>query len=692
MTKKDIREWHTCDGVGDLPDELKINRLVQQLLRPLILGIGVGLAIVMWAARASGADGADKTLSPYFSVETSDANAVAFPLRSTDVSVIISGVMAEVTVKQLYANMGSGVIDAVYIFPASTRSAVHGMTMRIGDRTIEAKVLERGEARQEFEKAKSEKKTAALLEQQRPNVFQMNIGRVLPGDEVEIELRYTEHLVPEEGTYEFMYPTVVGPRYSNQRESEAKDSEKWIANPYLKKDIPAPTAFSIAASVNGGVPLTSVACDSHPVKIDYSNETSAQILLDESELNGGNRDFILRYELAGKEVASGLLLHEAAAGAGENFFLLTVQPPARVKNEDVSKREYVFVLDVSGSMEGFPLNTAKQLMANLLKEMRPTDRFNVLLFAGSSEVLSQRPLAATASNLKKANALIDRQGGGGGTELLPALSRAMALEKAEGYSRSIVIVTDGYVQVEREAFDMLRNNLGEANAFAFGIGSSVNRFLIEGIARAGGGESFVVTRPAEAASMAQKLHAHISAPVLTDIEILYNGFEAYDVEPKSKGYPDVMAERPLVVWGKWHGSAGGNIEVTGLRGDGSRYRHVHEVNTGDARTNPALPYLWARNRIATLSDYIGVNKTDEDVREVTNLGISYNLLTEYTSFIAVDTEVGAPENSDVPTLVKQPLTLPQGVSNAAVPEPQTALLALVATFILLCGRSRPSRR
>ena len=333
------------------------------------------------------------------------------------------------------------------------------------------------------------------------------------------------------------------------------------------------------------------------MKIDYSDETSAQILLDESETNGGNRDFILRYELAGKEVASGLLLHEAAEGAGENFFLLTVQPPARVKNEEFSKRKYVFVLDVSGSMDGFPLNTAKKLMANLLKEMRPTDRFNVLLFAGSSEVLSQRPLEATASNLKKANALIDRQGGGGGTELLPALSRAMALEKAEGYSRSIVIVTDGYVQVEREAFDMLRNNLGAANAFAFGIGSSVNRFLIEGIARAGGGESFIVTRPAEAASMAQKLH-----------------------------------------------------------------------------------------------DYIGVNSTDGDVREVTDLVISYNLLTEYTSFIAVDREVRAPENSDVPTLVKQPLTLPQGVSNAAVPEPQTALLALVATFILLCGRSRPSRR
>jgi Ca-activated chloride channel homolog len=238
MTKKDIREWHTGDGVGELPDELKIKRLVLQSPRPLMAGMCIGLAIVLWAARASGADGADKTLSPYFSVETSDTNAVAFPLRSTDVSVNISGVIAEVAVKQLYANMGSGAIDAVYIFPASTRSAVHGMTMRIGDRTIEAKVLERAEARQQFEKAKSEKKSAALLEQQRPNVFQMNIGRVLPGDEVEIELRYTEHLVPEKGIYEFVYPTVVGPRYSNQRESEAKDSEKWIANPYLKKGHP----------------------------------------------------------------------------------------------------------------------------------------------------------------------------------------------------------------------------------------------------------------------------------------------------------------------------------------------------------------------------------------------------------------------------------------------------------------------
>ncbi|MCB1099081.1 MAG: VWA domain-containing protein [Verrucomicrobiae bacterium] len=653
----------------------------------------VSLVIVLWAARASGADGGDKTLSPYFSVETRDANAAAFPLRSTDVAVNISGVIADVTVRQLYANLGGGAIDAVYIFPASTRCAVHGMTMRIGGRTIEAKVMERAEARKEFEKAKSEKKSAALLVQQRPNVFQMNIGRVLPGDEIEIELHYTEHLVPEKGIYEFVYPTVVGPRYSNQRESEVAASEKWIANPFLKKGTTAPTAFHISASVHGGMPLASVACDSHPVKIAYKDETSAEVQLDESETNGsngGNRDFILRYAIAGNEVGSGLLLHQAAEGEGENFFLLTVQPPARVEKGDVSKREYVFVVDVSGSMSGFPLNTAKALMAGLLKEMRPTDRFNVLLFAGSSKVLSERPLEATAAHLKQANTLIDRQGGGGGTELLPALSRALSLPKTDGYSRSIVIVTDGYVQVEREAFDMLRKNLGEANAFAFGIGSSVNRFLIEGIARAGGGESFVVTRPAEAASMAQKLHDYISAPVLTDIEILYDGFDAYDVEPK--GYPDVMAERPLVVWGKWQGNPAGKIEITGLRGDGSRYRHVHQVGAGDDRTNSALPYLWARNRIAALSDYIGVQRDAEDIREVTNLGLSYNLLTDYTSFIAVDTEARALENSDEPTVVKQPLPLPQGVSNAAVPEPQTALLALVAMFLLLCGRSRRAQR
>ena len=601
----------------------------------------------------------DRTLSPYFFVKSDDPQVDQLPLKSTSSAVNISGVIADVQVTQLYKNEGRRPLEAIYVFPASTKAAVYGMRMRIGERVINAKISKREDARREYEQAKEQGKSASLLEQQRPNVFQMNVANIMPGDEIRVELNYTEHLVPTDRIYEFVYPTVVGPRYSNQSADTAPSSERWIQNPYLHQGEAPHNTFDITVTLSAGLPIRELECASHKVTATYAGPAVATIQLDKSEQSGGNRDYILRYRLDGDRIQSGLLLYK---GERENFFLLMMQPPRRMAQKEIPGREYIFIVDVSGSMHGFPLDISKKLLKNLIGNLRPTDRFNVLLFSGGSSVMSEQSLPATPENIQKAVNLIEREQGGGGTELLPAFRRALALEKAEGSSRTIVIATDGYVTVEEEVFDLIRNNLGDANVFAFGIGSTVNRHIIEGMARVGMGEPFVITKPEEAPGKAERFRTLIQFPVLTQVKIDFQDFTPYEVEPLN--IPDVLAERPVIVFGKWRGQPRGKIRLTGISGNGS-YREMIDVrDVRPLKTNSALRYLWARHRVAILSDYNKLHPTDGRVKEVTELGLAYNLLTAYTSFVAVDTEVR--NTAGQSTTVKQPLPLPQGVSDYAV--------------------------
>jgi Ca-activated chloride channel family protein len=244
------------------------------------------------------------------------------------------------------------------------------------------------------------------------------------------------------------------------------------------------------------------------------------------------------------------------------------------------------------------------------------------------------------------------------------------------------------VAVETQAFDLIRANLNRANLFAFGIGSSVNRFLIEGMARAGQGEPFIVTQPKEAEAEAKKFREYISSPVLTRIGVDFGGFQAYDVEPAAPA--DVLADRPLVLMGKWKGAADGRITVRGQSGEGVYEKAFPVAEAKAIESTKALAYLWARSRIAMLADYNQLRNDDERTREVVTLGLTYNLLTAYTSFVAVDNVVR--NTGGNLAMVKQPLPLPQGVSNSAVggsgasiqttPEPETWMLMAVAVVFL----------
>ncbi len=656
------------------------------------------VALVHTPARAQDRDAAprQKTESPYFFIKSNDPAVDQLPLKSTRVDVRVSGVIADVTVVQTYKNEGQRAIEAKYVFPGSTRAAVHGMNVRLADRLITAKIREKQQARIEYDAAKKEGRTAALLEQHLPNVFQMNVANILPGDDVKVELRYTELLVPTDGNYQFVFPTVVGPRYNSPQSSQANAT--WVAQPYLPKGQQTPSsadapAFDIHVTLNTPIAVKEVRSSSHDINSFREQGGTTVIGLKPGAEPANNRDFILDYRLAGDAIESGVMLYK---GQDENFFLAMVEPPMAPPATAISPRDYIFVVDISGSMHGFPLDTAKTLLRELIGGLRPSDTFNVLLFSGSNRFLNAHSVPASRANIEQAIRTIDQMGGGGGTELIPALKRVYAEPKAADVSRSVVVVTDGYVTVEREAFELVRNNLSKANVFSFGIGSSVNRHLMEGLARAGMGEPFIITQPGEAAAQAARFRKMIDAPVLTNVKLRFDGLDVYDVEPRN--LPDLLAQRPVIVFGKWRGEAKGKLVLEGNAANGPLQLSM-DVNTSRGTDTAALRHLWARHRIASLSDQESLEGGDAFSKAITELGLKYSLLTQYTSFLAVDQVVRnlAPADS---ASVNQPSPLPQGVENTALgaevpstPEPATwgAMLVTLSVLAMLATRRRRAR-
>lgn len=606
----------------------------------------------------------DQSLSPYFQIMSESPEEAEMPLKKTDVAVNIAGVIADVCVKQVYINESRHTLEAIYVFPGSTRAAVYGMAMTIGERRIEAKIKKKEQARQEYEQAKQAGKSTTLLEQHRPNVFQMNVANILPGDTIIVEMRYTELLENTKGTYEFVYPTVVGPRYT-------ETSEDWVARSTAAFKSGKTPEFNIKTIVQAGMPIRKISSSTHSLAIESPTPDQAIVSLSNPKDFEGDRDYILQYELQGGKVESGLLRYEHG---DENFFLLMIQPPKKPTSDQIPPREYVFIIDVSGSMYGFPLEISKTLIRKMFNLLRPIDRFNVMLFESSSAMLYKESVAATKENIENAIDVVDKRKGGGGTRLYPALQKAMNFKETQGFSRTFVIATDGFVTVEKEAFNYVRANLNKANLFPFGIGSSVNRYIIEGLAHAGMGTPYIVTNQSQAHAIAERAINEISQPVLTNISVDWGDFDVYDVEPV--GIPDVFAERPILIYGKYKGKPKGTITVSGNAGE-KVYEETFDVAKARKEHNQALRYLWARNQIRYFDDYAqyyegtGNNgwgdyygrhqRSSKQIEYVTNLGLKYNLLTQYTSFLAVDNVVRQAK----PQPVAEPVQLQENASPAS---------------------------
>lgn len=609
------------------------------------------------------------SLSPFFKLDVENPDRYSpedFALHGSEVDVNIAGVIADVTVTQVYVNNTGEDLDAEYIFPGSTQSAVYAMQMQINERVIKAVIKEKQEAKQIFNEAKQQGKSASLMEQERPNVFKMSLANIRSGDTIRVQFSYTENIIPKNKEYEFVFPTIVGPRYGNAADVAA---DPWIQNPYTDIEHPAhkildPT-FVIDLNLNAGLPIKKASCYSHPsAAMDFKNDASLAMAVTNAIYKKDKGDVIFRYQLAGEKIEAGMLLYEHN---DEQFFMMTMQPPERPKADEIPPRDYLFIVDVSGSMNGFPIEISKNLMRDLLYHLRPIDRFNVLLFASGFGKYSETMVPVSSDQIARAMKFIDDQPGSGGTELLPALKEALDMIDDHGRSTTVVIATDGLVTVEKQAMDLIQENLGEANFFPFGIGRSINRYLLEALAHVGHSEPLIATDRAEANRIAEEFREMISSPVLTNVKMDFNGMEVYDVVPKS--IPDLFADKPLVVYGKYRGEPKGKVEVTGNNGKGefAKTIQVNSVPTSDQ--NSALRYLWARQNVKILSDYNRFSSSDETKKKIVDLGLKYSLLTEFTAFVGVDES--------------QPNQQKIDKSSGSVPEPHEWGLIILGVLLLV---------
>jgi Ca-activated chloride channel family protein len=600
------------------------------------------------------------------------------PLKHTDVRAGISGFLARVTVTQVFENTAADKIEAIYTFPLPQDAAVDDMTIQVGSRTVRGLIKRREEARAIYEKAKQTGHVAALLDQERPNIFTQSVANIMPGEQITVTISYVETLRYEAGSYEFVFPMVVGPRYipgrptGKQAGGWAPDTDKVpdasrITPPVTPKGTRAGHDISLDLQIDAGVPIQDLRSSSHEIDVTSTGASSATIRL-RNAAEIPNKDFILKYDVAGAEIDDAVLTTPAPKGSKlpGGYFTLILQPPARLPESDITPKELVFVVDTSGSMWGFPLDKAKELINKALDELYPGDTFNLITFSGDTQILFPEPVFPTAENIRKAKALLANREGGGGTEMMKAIRASLAPSDAQDHVRIVCFVTDGYVGDDMEIIGEIQKHTN-ARVFAFGIGNSVNRFLLDNMAKAGRGAVEYVTLADKADEAAHRLYERLRSPLLTDVSIDWGGLPVTDVYPQR--VPDLFSGQPVIITGRYTKPGSGTVRLKGMRAGGAFSRDIAVNFDGNIPRFDALPGFWARQRIEDLmfQDMPGLQSgaIKKDIQEqITQLGLDYRLMTQFTSFVAVEEKVVTVGGQ--PKTVQVPVEMPEGVDREHV--------------------------
>jgi len=672
------------------------------LLRPTLASLALTLLAFTFycleytdrvsAARQSG----DKvTQGSLRAIDPTGKGVVDCPLKHTDVRAEVSGFISRVTVTQEFENPFQDKIEAVYVFPLPQAAAVDDMTMEVGGRRIRARMMKREEAQAVYQEAKARGNVASLLDQERPNIFTQSVANILPGQSVKVMLSYVETLKYEDGTYEWSFPMVVRERYipSGSKGSEAPDvpqpaatlsseesgAEQKAASgsqvgtqadsqtdaqsgnarvpdaarinpPRVPSGMRAGHDISIEVSIDAGVPLEAVASNTHEVETVRPDVHRAVIHLKDEDVIP-NKDFVLKYDVSGDQVKDAVLAHNAARGG---YFALILQPPDRVSAEDIMPKELVFVLDTSGSMEGFPIEKAKETMKLALDGLNPQDTFNIITFAGDTAILFPEPVPATPQNMAKAQKFLVSRKSGGGTEMMRAIKAALDPSDARNHVRIVCFMTDGEVGNDMEIISEVQKH-PNARVFSMGFSSSPNRFLLDKMAEYGRGEVEYVADGDDGSKAAQRFHERIRNPLLTDISVEWGGLQVSDIYPKR--IPDLFSAKPVILFGRYEHASRGVIRLKGKMAGRDFVREIPVELPATEPLHDVLATLWARRRVDELMgrDMAGMQsgQPDESLREeITRLGLDYRLMTQFTSFVAVEdrivTDGGEPRRFDVP--------------------------------------------
>jgi Ca-activated chloride channel family protein len=549
------------------------------------------------------------------------------PLLATDVEIRVTAHVARATVTQRFLNPHPDWYEGVYVFPLPENAAVDRLRMRIGERIVEGEVREKEYAKQTYAQAKVEGRRAALLEQERPNIFTSSVANIAPGEEVRVEIEYQQTLRYDQGRYSLRFPMVVGPRYL-PASMEPVDAAR-ISPVVLRPDESAPlhNPVTLRVAVQPGVPIDGLHSPSHAIDAGACSESGCHAVL-----RGpvpANKDFVLDWGLApGAAPVAAVIAEEKA---GRHYGLVMVAPPALERRGPAIAREAIFVIDTSGSMQGASIAQAREALELAIRRLTPADRFNVIEFNSYARALYPEARAATPDNLAGAVRWVRELRAQGGTEMAEALDLALDGRETPGRIRQIVFLTDGAVGNEDELVRMIRERLGDSRLFTVGIGSAPNSHFMTKAAQFGAGSFTYIGRIEEVKEKMDGLFAKLESPVLKGVRIDWGGAEGVEAWPKQ--IPDLYAGEPVVVLLSAE-RLGRTISVSALAGDRPWVAHLPVAAAGGEN---ALSGLWARERIGALMDELRSGAPEPQIRDaVLKLALEHQLVSRYTSLVAVD--------------------------------------------------------
>ena len=586
---------------------------------------------------------------------------IPLPLRRTKVRTDIAGILARTVVEQRFENPFEEKIEVTYVFPLPEDAAVTDFVMTIGSRRIRGVIRERGEAERIYAAARAQGYRAAILTQERPNIFTQNVANIEPGKRIDLSLTFHNTVAQRDGHYEFTLPLVVGPRFN-----PADIADPVLAAARGKVTTPgavavhylAPTERSahevdLEVRLDAGLVLRELDSPSHVTHIERDGDARATIRLGATD-RLPNRDFTLRYALAGDTTQVAFLRQ------GEHFVAL-VEPPAELTELPRQPRELVFVVDCSGSMEGEPLDQAKRAMRRCLRQLDPEDFFTVLRFSDEVSALGDGTLLpATPARIEQGLAYIDALRATGGTMMERGVQAAFAVPPQPGRLRLVTFMTDGYIGDEARILARVQAEIGEARVFSFGIGSSVNRYLIEGLARVGRGAAAYVALDEDPDWVVDCFHERIAHPACLSPEIDWNGLAVSQVYPQR--LPDLLPGRPTLIVGKCEGELPKEIV---LRGTAAGREVSHRVSLGPAAggKHEGLPFVWARQRLRAMQDYALKNPSETLREAMIDFSVAHKVLCRETAFLAVDASERT--EGEIGMHVPQAVPVPEGVSPGA---------------------------
>ena len=633
------------------------------------------------------------------------------PQVHTDVKIEITGMIGYARVIQEFENPGDEWLEGVYVFPLPEDAAVSHLTMDIGDRVIEGVIREREEARKTYTAAKKEGKKASLLEEERPNIFMMSVANIGPHDVIRVELEYQQTVRLDNGLFSLRFPTVVGPRYIPGEQAEPVDrpdepglqgrvfaTTEVVDAPRISPPVVEPgqepdNPISLEVILDPGFNLDRLQSLYHAVDVNYVNEDKAVIRL-ANTWAVADRDFVLEWAPKKGSVPRAAVFAEEKGG--EKFIFLMVMPPAESINASYHiPREVIFVVDVSGSMAGPSINQAKEALEFAVARFRPEDRFNIITFNDSVDMLFSYPMTGTSEHIRKALRYIRGLDADGGTEIGPALYKALDGSTNLNRVRQVIFLTDGCVGNEQQLFQTVRERLGDSRLFTIGIGSAPNSYFMRNIAERGKGSFTYIGNVNEVQMRMEELYTKLENPMLTEIRFSLSSRD--DAEMFPDPIPDLYLGEPVTLVAKV-AEVPEEFLLSGYYG--GRYWET-QVNTRAVGESEGISIRWARQKIKALMDSLdGGADTDEVRKNVIATALQHHLVSRYTSLVAVDVTPTRPENEQMNSKLAK-TNLPRGWQyNKVFDLPQTATvadlcfalggLALLLSFIvwILAARER----